>query len=121
MPKTVFVKSTSLRSMTTKRKVLMYNTIETQILVREQVKNENYDVMNKIVTSYNAVIDHVTTIYYNTEECFLEWSPWTRAEMLPSLMAVQGAPSSCSRRISFRATRLSVSRLLPLNTVAYVP
>ena len=36
-------------------------------------------------------------------------------------MAVQGAPSSCSNRISLRATRLSVSRLLPLNTVAYVP
>jgi hypothetical protein len=42
-------------------------------------------------------------------------------ESLPSLMAVHGAPSSCSRRISLRATRLSVSRLLPLNTVAYVP
>lgn len=39
----------------------------------------------------------------------------------PSLMAVQGAPSSCSSRISFRATKLSVSLLRPLNTVAYVP
>lgn len=38
-----------------------------------------------------------------------------------SLMAVQGAPSSCSSRISFRATRLSVSRDRPLYTVAYVP
>lgn len=37
---------------------------------------------------------------------------------LPSLMAVHGAPSSCSRRISFSATRLSVSLLRPLNTVA---
>ena len=37
---------------------------------------------------------------------------------LPSLMAVQGAPSSCSRRISLRATRSSVSLLLPLYTVA---
>ena len=35
-----------------------------------------------------------------------------------SLMAVQGAPSSCSRRISFRATKLSVKRDLPLKTVA---
>lgn len=40
---------------------------------------------------------------------------------LPSLMAVHGAPSSCSNRISFSATKFSVSRLLPLNTVAYVP
>lgn len=40
---------------------------------------------------------------------------------LPSLMAVHGAPSSCSSRISFSATRLSVSLLRPLNTVAYVP
>lgn len=31
-----------------------------------------------------------------------------------SRMAVQGAPSSCSSRISLRATRLSVSRDLPL-------
>ena len=38
-----------------------------------------------------------------------------------SLMAVHGAPSSCSSLISFRATRLSVSRDLPLYTVAYVP
>lgn len=36
-------------------------------------------------------------------------------------MAVHGAPSSCSSRISFRATRFSVSLLRPLNTVAYVP
>lgn len=36
----------------------------------------------------------------------------------PSRMAVQGAPSSCSRRISFRATRFSVSLLRPLKTVA---
>ncbi|TNN82113.1 hypothetical protein EYF80_007759 [Liparis tanakae] len=36
-------------------------------------------------------------------------------------MAVHGAPSSCSSLISFSATRLSVSLLLPLNTVAYVP
>lgn len=33
-------------------------------------------------------------------------------------MAVHGAPSSCSSRISFSATRLSVSLLRPLNTVA---
>lgn len=39
----------------------------------------------------------------------------------PSLIAVQGAPSSCSRRISFKATRSSVSLLRPLKTVAYVP
>lgn len=38
-----------------------------------------------------------------------------------SRMAVHGAPSSCSSLISFSATRLSVSRDLPLNTVAYVP
>ena len=38
-----------------------------------------------------------------------------------SRMAVQGAPSSCSSRISLSATRLSVSRDLPLQTVAYVP
>lgn len=38
-----------------------------------------------------------------------------------SLIAVQGAPSSCSNRISLRATRLSVSLDLPLKTVAYVP
>lgn len=38
-----------------------------------------------------------------------------------SLIAVQGAPSSCSSRISFNATRFSVSLLRPLNTVAYVP
>lgn len=36
----------------------------------------------------------------------------------PSRMAVQGAPSSCSRRISFSATRFSVSLLRPLKTVA---
>lgn len=36
----------------------------------------------------------------------------------PSLIAVHGAPSSCSSRISFSATRLSVSLLRPLNTVA---
>ena len=36
----------------------------------------------------------------------------------PSLIAVQGAPSSCSRRISLRATTESVKRLLPLKTVA---
>lgn len=40
---------------------------------------------------------------------------------VPSRIAVQGAPSSCSRRISFRATKLSVNLLRPLNTVAYVP
>ena len=39
----------------------------------------------------------------------------------PSLMAVHGAPSSCSRRISFSATTVSVKRLMPLYTVAYVP
>ena len=38
-----------------------------------------------------------------------------------SRMAVQGAPSSCSNRISFRATKLSVNLDLPLKTVAYVP
>lgn len=38
--------------------------------------------------------------------------------LVPSRMAVQGAPSSCSRRISFRATKLSVNLLRPLNTVA---
>lgn len=37
---------------------------------------------------------------------------------VPSLMAVQGAPSSCSSRISFRATKLSVNLLRPLKTVA---
>ena len=47
--------------------------------------------------------------------CFRSFSKDT------SLIAVQGAPSSCSSLISFRATRLSVSLLLPLNTVAYVP
>jgi len=36
-------------------------------------------------------------------------------------MAVHGAPSSCSNRISFKATKLSVRRDFPLNTVAYVP
>lgn len=40
---------------------------------------------------------------------------------VPSRMAVHGAPSSYSSLISFRATRLSVSLLRPLNTVAYVP
>lgn len=40
---------------------------------------------------------------------------------LPSLIAVHGAPSSCSSRISFSATRFSVSLLRPLKTVAYVP
>lgn len=40
---------------------------------------------------------------------------------VPSLIAVQGAPSSCSSLISFNATRFSVSLLRPLNTVAYVP
>lgn len=40
---------------------------------------------------------------------------------VPSLIAVHGAPSSCSRRISFNATRFSVSLLRPLKTVAYVP
>lgn len=39
-------------------------------------------------------------------------------ETVPSRMAVQGAPSSCSSRISFRATRFSVSLLRPLKTVA---
>ena len=38
-----------------------------------------------------------------------------------SRMAVQGAPSSCSNRISLRATKLSVNLDLPLKTVAYVP
>lgn len=38
-----------------------------------------------------------------------------------SLMAVHGAPSSCSKRISLSATRLSVNLDFPLNTVAYVP
>ena len=28
-----------------------------------KVKNDNYDVTNENVTSYNAVIDHVTTYY----------------------------------------------------------
>lgn len=40
---------------------------------------------------------------------------------IPSRIAVHGAPSSCSNLISFSATRLSVSLLLPLKTVAYVP
>ena len=40
---------------------------------------------------------------------------------VPSLIAVQGAPSSCSKRISFNATKFSVNLLLPLYTVAYVP
>lgn len=40
---------------------------------------------------------------------------------VPSRIAVQGAPSSCSSRISFRATKLSVNLLRPLKTVAYVP
>ncbi|KAG7231000.1 hypothetical protein INR49_025029 [Caranx melampygus] len=40
---------------------------------------------------------------------------------VPSRIAVHGAPSSCSSLISFSATRLSVSLLLPLKTVAYVP
>lgn len=40
---------------------------------------------------------------------------------VPSRIAVQGAPSSCSRRISLRATTESVRRLMPLKTVAYVP
>lgn len=39
-------------------------------------------------------------------------------DIVPSRMAVQGAPSSCSSRISFRATRFSVSLLRPLKTVA---
>lgn len=34
---------------------------------------------------------------------------------------MQGAPSSCSNRISFKATKFSVNLLLPLYTVAYVP
>ena len=34
----------------------------TYFTINEQVKNENYDVTNENVTSYNAVIDHVTTI-----------------------------------------------------------
>lgn len=38
-----------------------------------------------------------------------------------SRIAVHGAPSSCSSRISLRATKLSVRRDLPLYTVAYVP
>ena len=38
-----------------------------------------------------------------------------------SLMAVHGAPSSCSSLISFRATSLPVMLLRPLYTVAYVP
>lgn len=41
--------------------------------------------------------------------------PW---DAVPSRMAVQGAPSSCSSRISLRATRFSVSLLRPLKTVA---
>lgn len=41
--------------------------------------------------------------------------------VLPSLIAVHGVPSSYSRRISFRATSPPVSWLLPLKTVAYVP
>uniref|UniRef100_A0A915L7G4 Uncharacterized protein n=1 Tax=Romanomermis culicivorax TaxID=13658 RepID=A0A915L7G4_ROMCU len=36
-----------------------------------------------------------------------------------SRIAVQGAPSSCSRRISFKATRTSVNRDRPLYTVAF--
>ena len=40
---------------------------------------------------------------------------------LPSLIAVQGAPSSNSSRISFKATIFSVNLDFPLNTVAYVP
>lgn len=42
-------------------------------------------------------------------------------QIIPSLIAVQGAPSSCSNRISFNATKFSVNLLLPLYTVAYVP
>lgn len=43
------------------------------------------------------------------------------SSLIPSLIAVHGAPSSCSSLISLRATRLPVSLLRPLNTVAYVP
>ena len=60
----------------------------------------------------SIIINIVCSTMYNVQSC---------ATDKPSRMAVQGAPSSCSRRISFSATRLSVSRLRPLNTVAYVP
>jgi len=45
----------------------------------------------------------------------------SRSNQLPSRMAVNGTPSSCSSRISLRATKLFVRRLFPLNTVAYAP
>lgn len=49
------------------------------------------------------------------------WFMEHHCTFIPSLIAVHGAPSSCSSLISFSATRLSVSLLLPLKTVAYVP
>lgn len=56
------------------------------------------------------------TFYINS---FVHFSH--KDQILPSLIAVQGAPSSCSNRISFNATKFSVNLLLPLYTVAYVP
>lgn len=52
-------------------------------------------------------------------DCGLVQVLWSA--FVPSRIAVHGAPSSCSSLISFSATRLSVSLLLPLKTVAYVP
>lgn len=72
-----------------------------------------------------------TEVDYDTGFCTRSkrWWSWFMYEghgaasrtFVPSLIAVHGAPSSCSSLISFSATRLSVSLLLPLKTVAYVP
>lgn len=53
-----------------------------------------------------------------TKVLSIGWCEDLLISSVPSLMAVQGAPSSCSSRISFRATKLSVNLLRPLKTVA---
>ena len=65
---------------------------------------------------------HCGCVWLENTNCSKIWpliAGGSKSEVfLPSRIAVQGAPSSCSSRISFSATRLSVKRLLPLNTVA---
>ena len=86
---------------------------------RFRKKNPKNSISDLVVDEFSLSFDY---FLFTTSLTFLPILLCLRSlSSDTSRMAVQGAPSSCSNRISFKATKLSVRRDFPLNTVAYVP